>query len=181
MLPNIYVYIIIAAFYSLIHFIREKRRLAIGSELLDSSISILLLDEPTSGLDAAAAQNIANLLRSLSDQGMSITTTLHQPRQSIMSRFDSVMVMASGSAIYYGPRESFESYLTTNLQCTIPLHESPYDLLLDALNPAIAEESIVNIGVVSANFEGDLGAKLATLFDNSGMFVYVYVLCVFMQ
>lgn len=78
----------------------EKRRLAIAQELLDPSISFLMADEPTSGLDAAAAQNIINVMRVLSDQGMAVLATLHQPRSSIMQKFDKLMVLAGVCSMY---------------------------------------------------------------------------------
>ena len=119
----------------------EKRRTAIAVEMLDPSISILVLDEPTSGLDAAAAQNVVNVLRSLADQKqMAVLATLHQPRSSIMAKFEEVMVLADGRMIYNGARKDFAEYMESTLQCTIPLHESPYDVLLDVLNPGIANQ-----------------------------------------
>lgn len=141
----------------------EKRRLAIGMEVLDVGISILMLDEPTSGLDAAAAQNIANLLRSLADQGMVIVAALHQPRASIMSKCDDMLIMAEGRAMYYGPLKEYVSYLKNHLKITIPELESPYDILLDALNPAIADETVVIQGF-DKNSEASLADALHAQF-----------------
>ncbi len=117
----------------------EKRRLAIAIEILDPNKSILIADEPTSGLDAASAQAVANLLRTFADNGMIVLTTLHQPRNSIIHKFDSLMIMASGRAVYYGQVKDYTRYLTDTLKLEIELHESPYDLLLDVMNPAIAD------------------------------------------
>ena len=146
----------------------EKRRLAIAMELLDPSICFLIADEPTSGLDAASAQAVANLMRSLADQGMTILTTLHQPRTSIMARFNSVMIMAGGRAIYNGPCEKYIPYVNDVLKCEIPTHENPYDILLDALNPAIsALEGLSGIGAIPPNFDGDVGNFLADLLESN--------------
>lgn len=117
----------------------EKRRLAIAIEILDPSKSVLLADEPTSGLDAASAQAVVNLLRSLADEGMTVLATLHQPRTSIMGKFNAMMVMAKGRAVYYGSVGAYPAYLTDALRIDIPVHDSPYDLLLDVMNPTIAE------------------------------------------
>ena len=112
----------------------------------------------------ASAQAVANLLRSLADEGMTVMVTLHQPRNSIMARFDTMMIMAGGRAIYNGPRDAYATYLKNNLQCHIPEHESPYDLLLDALNPAISDqEGSVNIGVLPKGYEGSVSDFLADL------------------
>jgi ABC-type multidrug transport system ATPase subunit len=115
----------------------EKRRLAIAVEILDPNLSVLLLDEPTSGLDAAAALNVTNLLRVLADSGITVAASMHQPRNSIMQRFNKLMVMASGRSVYTGGLSDYLPYLETELQCEVPAHESPYDLFLDVLNPLI--------------------------------------------
>ena len=145
----------------------EKRRLAIGMEILDFSISILLLDEPTSGLDAASAQNIANLLRAFADDEMTIIVTLHQPRTSIMNLFDTMMVLANGRTVFYGPRNAYEEYLTITLGGTIPKYENPYDILLDVLNPALSERTIPLLSVIDKGFSGDIQEELAGIFDKS--------------
>lgn len=44
---------------------------------------------------------------------------------------------------------------------SIPQHESPYDLLLDALNPAIAQENKVQIKLLPDEFDGDMAEELA--------------------
>jgi ABC-type multidrug transport system ATPase subunit len=148
----------------------EKRRLAIAMEILDPTISFLMADEPTSGLDAAAAQNVANLLRTLANQGMTVLATLHQPRNTIMARFDRIMVLAKGRSIFYGTIQEYKPYLVNDLQAAIPEHENPYDLLLDALNPVISKESSVNFGKLnSVKMEDGVDAAdiLADLFDTS--------------
>ena len=145
----------------------EKRRLAIALEILDPTISIIMLDEPTSGLDAAAAQNVANLLRSLADQGMAVLTTLHQPRSTIMNKFDQVMVLAKGRQIYSGPIEQYTPFLENELKLQIPQHESPYDLMLDALNPAISKDLNLKIGAIPDTGAENVASQLADIFDKS--------------
>ena len=143
----------------------EKRRLAIAIEILDPSKSVLLADEPTSGLDAASAQAVANLLRSLADEGMTVLATLHQPRTSIMSKFDSMMVMAKGRAVYYGSVNDYTGYLTNTLRIEIPVHDSPFDLLLDVMNPTIAEATSTSdrIKALSPAGDGDICEIMADI------------------
>jgi ABC-type multidrug transport system ATPase subunit len=145
----------------------EKRRLAIALEILDPSISMIMLDEPTSGLDAAAAQNVANLLRSLADNGMAVLATLHQPRTTIMARFNKLMVLAKGKSIYTGSLAQYTGYVENELMCQIPIHESPYELLLDALNPAIAKDANVQINKIPEKFTGDVADFLNDTFEES--------------
>ncbi len=148
----------------------EKRRLAIAMEILDPSISMIMLDEPTSGLDAAAAQNVANLLRSLADNGMAVLATLHQPRTTIMARFNKLMVLAKGKSIYTGSVHQYTGYVENELQCKIPVHESPYELLLDALNPAIAKDANVQMNKIPDNHKGDVADLLAITFEESNQY-----------
>lgn len=146
----------------------EKRRTAIAMELVDPNIQVLVLDEPTSGLDAAAAQNVINVLRDLSNRGMTVMATLHQPRSSIMVKFDQLMVLSEGSMVFSGPRGAYGAYLEADLKCSVPIHESPYDVLLDALNPAIAKDGVAPIGVLSNGSSDDgAGQKLAELYAAS--------------
>lgn len=143
----------------------EKRRLAIALEMLDPNISVLVLDEPTSGLDAAAALNVCNVLRDLADSGITIATSLHQPRSSIMALFDQVMILAAGRRIFYGGVANYLPYLQKHLSCEVPPHESPYDLMLDLLNPAIEAQAVCSNVVPK---EGEpLVLALADAYDRS--------------
>jgi hypothetical protein len=56
-----------------------------------------------------------------------------------MSKFDTMMVMAKGRAVYYGKVDEYSRYLTETLRLEIPMHDSCFDLLLDVMNPALAE------------------------------------------
>lgn len=143
----------------------EKRRLAIASEILDPNINLLMLDEPTSGLDAAAAQNVANLLRTLADRGMAVIATLHQPRASIMERFNSLMILAKGRTIYSGSLTEYTQYLDSELRCAVPKFESPYELMLDALNPIIAKTCNVTVGILEDTPDRNVSEALADIFQ----------------
>jgi ABC-type multidrug transport system ATPase subunit len=143
----------------------EKRRLAIASEILDPDISVIVLDEPTSGLDAAAALNVVKILRQLSDAGMTVITTLHQPRSSIMALFQQLMVLSQGRRVFYGQVNDYIPYLTDSLHFEIPVHESPYDLLLDVLNPSIGGSGM-QMGMMWSE-SADLSAALADAFEKS--------------
>ena len=143
----------------------EKRRLAIAIEILDPTKSVLLADEPTSGLDSASAQVVVNLLHSLALRGMTVLCTLHQPRTSIMSKFDTMMVMANGRAVYYGRVDEYRRYLTDSLHIEIPAHDSPFDLLLDVMNPAVSEVSSTCdiIKALSPSGDGDICEIMADI------------------
>jgi ABC-type multidrug transport system ATPase subunit len=144
----------------------EKRRLAIAVEILDPDISLLVLDEPTSGLDSAAALNVANLLRSLANRGIAVVASLHQPRASIVSNFEALMVLADGRRVFYGHLKEYLPYLLNDLQCELPQHDNPYDFLLDVLNPLVREQSTFPIRAIPQDCP-DVTNALADKFDQS--------------
>ena len=82
----------------------ERKRLAVASELLGSP-RILLADEPTSGLDSFQAYSIMSHLSSLAkEKDMCIVCAIHQPRSTIWSLFDDILLLAEGRVAYMGPR-----------------------------------------------------------------------------
>jgi len=146
----------------------EKRRLAIALEILDPDISLLVLDEPTSGLDAAAALNISNLLRTLADMGIGVAATIHQPRTTIVSKFENLMVLAEGRRVFSGPVDTYLPYLQEHLQSEVPMHENPYDFFLDVLNPLVRAMSSVQVKVLPEGQE-DVPTFLGQIFDKSSL------------
>ncbi|KAI8387421.1 hypothetical protein BD560DRAFT_382445 [Blakeslea trispora] len=108
----------------------EKRRVSIGKELVTSP-SLLFLDEPTSGLDAFNAGVVMECLRKLARDGRrTIVVTIHQPRSNIFKMFDSLMLLANGRQIYFGPVKSCSAYFS-NLGFTIPSDYNIADYLID--------------------------------------------------
>jgi len=146
----------------------EKRRLAIAVEILDPDISLLVLDEPTSGLDAASALNISNLLRTLADMGIGVVATIHQPRSTIVQQFENLMVLAEGRRVFYGPVGTYLPYLQGDLKCEVPMHENPYDFLLDVLNPLVRAMSAVPMKVLPEG-DDDVEKILGQIFDKSSL------------
>ncbi len=82
----------------------EKKRLSIGCELIGSP-SLIFLDEPTTGLDAFQAQVVVATLKALAQAGHTVVTSLHQPRSSIFSLFDDLVLLSEGRAVYAGPAQ----------------------------------------------------------------------------
>ncbi|CAG5124965.1 unnamed protein product, partial [Candidula unifasciata] len=79
----------------------ERKRCTIGMELIISP-AVLLLDEPTTGLDADTAFTVLVFLKKLSKKGRTIIFSIHQPRYSIYSLFDSLLLLVAGSVVYSG-------------------------------------------------------------------------------
>jgi ABC-type multidrug transport system permease subunit len=66
-------------------------------------------DEPTSGLDASSAQMVGDTLRRMCGDGgggearCSALCSIHQPRSSLLACFDSLLLLAEGRTVYFGP------------------------------------------------------------------------------
>ena len=117
----------------------QRKRVNIGWELV-SKPSVLFMDEPTSGLDATAASDILQGLKKMSGLGMNIITVIHQPRYSIFSLFDDVMLLCKGGMLaYLGPSQLALTYLE-ELGFPLPRNENPADFALDVLSGIIARE-----------------------------------------
>ncbi len=81
----------------------QRKRVSIAAELL-ADPSLFFLDEPTSGLDPGLEKKMMYLLRSLADQGRTITLVTHAT--SNIEQCDHVAFMAAGRMVYFGPPRS---------------------------------------------------------------------------
>lgn len=80
----------------------ERKRLAIAKELLGDP-KVIFLDEPTSGLDAATSAGLVKFLRELAIiDHLTIIMTVHQPRISVLSKFDFFILLADGKTVFNG-------------------------------------------------------------------------------
>jgi ABC-type multidrug transport system ATPase subunit len=79
----------------------ERKRASIGVELL-ARPRVLFLDEPTSGLDPNLGVELIGLLRRLSEDGVPVVLTTHNPAD--VDRCDKVVVLARGGRLAFaGP------------------------------------------------------------------------------
>jgi ABC-type multidrug transport system ATPase subunit len=74
--------------------------------------SVLLLDEPTSGLDSGGSMELIRVLRQLADdRSITVVAVIHQPSFSLLSLFDSIVLLSKGGRMAYaGPVKSMKSY-----------------------------------------------------------------------
>lgn len=116
----------------------EKRRCSIGIALMGEP-RLLFLDEPTSGLDSSSSMSIMKLLKKLSiSKNMAIFCCLHQPRQSIFTFLDDMVLLGKGGNVMYnGPAGEANSYFTEHLGYKNPDQINPADFLLDISTGAI--------------------------------------------
>lgn len=133
----------------------ERKRTNIGIELL-SGASLIFLDEPTSGLDAFQAMNVMESLWTLTSNGRTIITTIHQPRSSIFKMFDLLLLLSEGKTMYYGQaKAAIDFFEAAHFSC--PVNFNPADFFLDVVSmdfrsvPA-EEASRLRIGLLAERF-----------------------------
>lgn len=63
------------------------------------------------GLDSFQAQNVMEALWNLANNGRSVVSTIHQPRSSIYSMFDALLLLSEGMTVYFGPANQAVSAL----------------------------------------------------------------------
>ncbi|EOD13137.1 hypothetical protein EMIHUDRAFT_464731 [Emiliania huxleyi CCMP1516] len=122
----------------------ERKRLAIGCELL-SDPRLLFLDEPTSGLDAFAAQQVVTSLRRLASEGTTVLLSIHQPRGSIFALFDDLLLLSRGTVMYCGAAASAASHfaqLGHKCPAGISAAEHVVDIISTGYEPAAAADRL---------------------------------------
>jgi ABC-type multidrug transport system ATPase subunit len=107
----------------------ERRRLAIGIELLKNS-KVLFLDEPTSGLDAHSAYYVMELLRELAMDNRLVITSIHQPREEIFQMFTHVMLFYEGCMLFFGTQQQLKAFFTLH-GLVVPKGMSSADFMVD--------------------------------------------------
>lgn len=102
----------------------ERKRLNIALELLFEP-TVIICDEPTSGLSFTDAEQIIDILSSLTQQGKIVITTIHQPNSSIFRKFNQVLLMDMGGrmAFYGSPIDCFSYFDEELSMLTVRSHE----------------------------------------------------------
>ncbi len=126
----------------------ERKRTAVAVELVTQP-SVLLCDEPSTGLDAATALRLMQTLRALADGGLTVLCSIHQPRTSIYTLFDTLLLLQAGRVCYDGAAASGVAHLERALGAPLPLQTNAADWLLDQ---------------VAADEAAEGGARLPALF-----------------
>ncbi len=87
----------------------ERTRLNLALDLTSTS-EVFLIDEPISGLASVDAEQIIDTLKNMST-GRILICTLHRPSQTILNRFDKVMVLNShGQMAFWGTPAEMKDY-----------------------------------------------------------------------
>lgn len=121
----------------------QRKRVNIGLELA-ADPTVLFLDEPTSGLDSTSSLTIAHSLKKLGELGMTSIMVIHQPRYSLFTLFDEVLLLGKGGrTVYMGPSLGAVPYFQ-RLGFEIPANENPADWLMDLISGEIPTKAIRN-------------------------------------
>eukprot|EP00435_Cladocopium_sp_Y103_P053813 s953_g17.t1 len=119
----------------------QRKRVSIGLELA-ADPTMLFLDEPTSGLDAASSLAIVHSLKRMTQLGVTSVMVVHQPRYSLFSLFDDVLLLGKGGrTVYFGPPSSAKVYFQ-RLGFEMPPAENPADWFMDLVSGEVPNHKI---------------------------------------
>lgn len=119
----------------------QRKRVSIGLELA-ADPTMLFLDEPTSGLDAASSLAIVHSLKRMTQLGVTSVMVVHQPRYSLFSLFDDVLLLGKGGrTVYFGPPSSAKVYFQ-RLGFEMPPAENPADWFMDLISGEVPNHKI---------------------------------------
>lgn len=121
----------------------EKKRLAIGIELLQANRPILMLDEPTSGLDSTQALSIIKTIYSLRLEKL-VVLTIHQPGSSIVPFLEYSVFLQKGEICFAGSVPSLLAYIE-RFGYLCPSQYNPMDFMLDVVTYESVEPMSLNV------------------------------------
>ncbi|KAM0983479.1 hypothetical protein FF1_011079 [Malus domestica] len=111
----------------------EKKRLSVACELI-ASPSVIFADEPTTGLDAFQAEKVMETLRQLAQDGHTVICSIHQPRSSVYSKFDDIVLLTEGALVYAGPAHDEPLAYFSKFGYNCPDHVNPAEFLADLIS-----------------------------------------------
>jgi ABC-type multidrug transport system ATPase subunit len=120
----------------------QRKRVNIGLELV-ADPTLLFLDEPTSGLDATSSQIVLRALQQLTRLGRTIVAVIHQPRYSIFTMFDQVILLGvGGQTVYSGSAKKARQYFSSiGFDC--PDGENCADFFMDVIAGEVDRQQCV--------------------------------------
>jgi ABC-type multidrug transport system ATPase subunit len=107
----------------------ERKRISIAQELITCP-SVLLMDEPTSGLDSASANILVSTCTDLVKAGRTIICTIHQPSAAIFKKFNKLLLLSTGEAVFYGSSSCCLGWFNA-LGATCPMGMSAAEFIID--------------------------------------------------
>eukprot|EP00928_Gymnodinium_smaydae_P041518 TRINITY_DN2808_c1_g1_i3.p1 TRINITY_DN2808_c1_g1~~TRINITY_DN2808_c1_g1_i3.p1 ORF type:complete len:807 (+),score=132.93 TRINITY_DN2808_c1_g1_i3:324-2423(+) len=121
----------------------QRKRVNIGLELV-AQPSVLFLDEPTSGLDSSSSLAVCLSLKKMCELGMTSIMVIHQPRYSLFTLFDDVLLLGKGGqTVYLGPSLGAKAYFT-GLGFRSCSDENPADWFMDIIAGEVGNDRVEN-------------------------------------
>ncbi|KAH9253317.1 hypothetical protein BASA81_008668 [Batrachochytrium salamandrivorans] len=118
----------------------ERKRTSIALAILRSP-TVLFLDECTSGLDSFGAMRVVTTIKHLAEHGgRTVVTSIHQPRSSIFSQFDDLIIVSEGRMMYFGKACEMTAYFDGRLGLALPVNFNPGDFVLDLVSLDVRTE-----------------------------------------
>eukprot|EP00930_Biecheleria_cincta_P028800 TRINITY_DN20069_c0_g1_i1.p1 TRINITY_DN20069_c0_g1~~TRINITY_DN20069_c0_g1_i1.p1 ORF type:complete len:906 (+),score=146.07 TRINITY_DN20069_c0_g1_i1:22-2718(+) len=117
----------------------QRKRVNVGIELA-ATPTVLFLDEPTSGLDSTSSLMLIQQLKKMAEMGMTIAMVIHQPRYSLFTLIDDVLLLGMGGrTVYTGPTKGAKGYFESQ-GFVMPDHENPSDWFMDVMSGQLEQK-----------------------------------------
>jgi len=121
----------------------QRKRVNIGLELA-AQPTVLFLDEPTSGLDSTSSLAVCLSLKKMCQLGMTSIMVIHQPRYSLFTLFDDVLLLGKGGhTVYLGPSLGAKPYFESHGFEMTP-NENPADWFMDVISGEVQSTTLVD-------------------------------------
>ena len=84
---------------------------------------------------------MVDTIKALAKRGRTIVTSIHQPRSSIYSLFDDLIILSEGQLMYFGPANAMVDYFS-RAGFEMPRNFNPADFALDTVSIDVRNEAL---------------------------------------
>ena len=111
------------------------------------------------------AEEIVKVLRRLASRGKTVLCTIHQPASEVFARFDTLMLLAEGRLVYYGPspKSALNVFADAGLHCPSAYNPADYFIEQLAVISGNEEKAWHKIQAVSDAYENSESCKQLAL------------------
>ena len=135
----------------------QLKRVSIGVEIVNLP-NLMFLDEPTTGLDSSISLEVMSAVRNLANQNRTVICTIHQPSEDTFALFDSLLLLAEGRVIFFGPTSTVAEFFA----------QSPYKFeCKPGANPADFVVAVAGSYLPSHDGRSVTGGELAAYYATS--------------
>jgi len=135
----------------------QLKRVSIGVEIVNLP-NLMFLDEPTTGLDSSTSLEVMSAIRNVANQNRTVICTIHQPSAETFALFDTLLLLAAGKIIYFGPTLHMIKYFT----------DSPFQFkYAEGSNPAEFVVAVAGSFINACDGRKISGAELVNYFKTT--------------